>query len=63
MNRMQVKVTGLVSKFRHGCGRASNDRQFFYVNGRPFNANKVLILIAVPVPCVAMTELYRSKKP
>ncbi|KAF9519637.1 hypothetical protein BS47DRAFT_1336722 [Hydnum rufescens UP504] len=50
-SKMQVKVTGLVSKFRHGCGRASNDRQFFYVNGRPFNANKVQ---------KALNEVYKS---
>ena len=34
-------MRGLTSKFSVGCGRAGTDRQFFYVNGRPCNMNKV----------------------
>ncbi|KAH8835531.1 hypothetical protein DL96DRAFT_1520136 [Flagelloscypha sp. PMI_526] len=36
-----VRVRGIISKFSLGCGRASSDRQFFYVNGRPCNMPKV----------------------
>ena len=36
-----VRVRGLISKFSVGCGRGSNDRQFFYVNGRPCDPSKV----------------------
>ncbi|KIM25641.1 hypothetical protein M408DRAFT_331017 [Serendipita vermifera MAFF 305830] len=39
--QMTVKMTGLVSKFAVGCGRSSNDRQFFYVNKRPCTLPKV----------------------
>lgn len=34
-------VRGLVSKAGHGVGRANNDRQFFFVNGRPVDVPKV----------------------
>ncbi|KAF5319675.1 hypothetical protein D9619_008398 [Psilocybe cf. subviscida] len=46
-----VQVKGLVSKFAVGCGRAANDRQFFFVNGRPCNIPKVQ---------KAFNEVYRS---
>ncbi|KAG0143804.1 hypothetical protein CROQUDRAFT_660779 [Cronartium quercuum f. sp. fusiforme G11] len=36
-----VKVEGLISKPAHGQGRTSADRQFFYINGRPFAPSKV----------------------
>ena len=36
-----VKVEGLISKFVVGAGRTSVDRQFFFVNGRPYNPGKV----------------------
>lgn len=36
-----VKVKGLVSKFTVGAGRTTSDRQFFFVNGRPYNPGKV----------------------
>ncbi|BFI23248.1 radial spoke head protein 10B [Marchantia polymorpha subsp. ruderalis] len=44
-------VEGFVSKPGAGCGRASGDRQFFYVNGRPVDMPKVAKLL---------NELYRS---
>jgi DNA mismatch repair protein PMS2 len=31
----KIEVLGYVSKSAHGQGRASSDRQFFYVNSRP----------------------------
>ncbi|KAF9484575.1 DNA mismatch repair protein MutL [Pholiota conissans] len=46
-----VQVKGLVSKFAVGCGRTGTDRQFFYVNGRPCNMNKVQ---------KTFNEVYRS---
>ncbi|KAF8318503.1 DNA mismatch repair protein MutL [Clavulina sp. PMI_390] len=38
---IQVLVDGYISVFAHGKGRASNDRQFFYINGRPCTLPKV----------------------
>ena len=35
-----VRVKGLVSKFALGTGRTTSDRQYFYVNGRPYNPGK-----------------------
>ncbi|KAF8551157.1 DNA mismatch repair protein MutL [Imleria badia] len=46
-----VKVQGLISKFAVGAGRTSVDRQFFFVNGRPFNPGKVQ---------KAINEVYRT---
>jgi DNA mismatch repair protein PMS2 len=44
-----VSVKGLISKPTHGSGRSTADRQFFFVNGRPFNPSKVcLIHFAAP---------------
>ncbi|CAH7673285.1 hypothetical protein PPACK8108_LOCUS8172 [Phakopsora pachyrhizi] len=37
----EVVVEGLISRPSHGYGRNSSDRQFFYINGRPFNPNKI----------------------
>ncbi|KAF8340350.1 histidine kinase-like ATPase [Cantharellus anzutake] len=38
---IEVSVNGLISKFSHGSGRATSDRQFFYINNRPTNSPKV----------------------
>ncbi|KAF8129881.1 DNA mismatch repair protein MutL [Boletus edulis] len=46
-----VKVQGLISKFAVGAGRTSVDRQFFFVNGRPYNPGKVQ---------KAINEVYRT---
>lgn len=37
----KVRIRGLISKFKHGAGRTTSDRQFFFVNGRPCNIGKV----------------------
>ncbi|KAL0948421.1 hypothetical protein HGRIS_011002 [Hohenbuehelia grisea] len=50
-DQLEITVKGLVSKFSVGCGRAGTDRQFFFVNGRPCNLNKVQKLF---------NEVYRS---
>ncbi|KAI5999252.1 DNA mismatch repair protein MutL, partial [Pisolithus albus] len=49
-----VCVQGLVSKFVIGAGRTTNDRQYFFVNGRPFNAGKASIVQK------AFNEVYRT---
>ncbi|PWY98544.1 DNA mismatch repair protein MutL [Testicularia cyperi] len=46
-----VTVTGLISKPTYGSGRASSDRQFFYINGRPWEAGRV---------SRAFNEVYKS---
>lgn len=46
-----VKVRGLISKFAVGVGRTGSDRQFFFVNGRPYNPGKIQ---------KAFNEVYRS---
>ncbi|KAI6131694.1 histidine kinase-like ATPase [Pisolithus croceorrhizus] len=46
-----VHVQGLVSKFVIGAGRTTNDRQYFFINGRPYNAGKVQ---------KAFNEVYRT---
>lgn len=38
---IDVRVSGLISKFVVGGGRSGTDRQFFYVNGRPCAPSKV----------------------
>ncbi|KAI0753876.1 hypothetical protein C8Q74DRAFT_345760 [Fomes fomentarius] len=45
----EVRVCGLISKFVVGSGRNGNDRQFFFVNGRPCAPTKK-----------ALNEVYRS---
>lgn len=40
------KVEGFVSKVGAGVGRSDNDRQFFFINGRPFDLPKVCLLVA-----------------
>ncbi|KAG8827300.1 hypothetical protein FRC17_007890 [Serendipita sp. 399] len=39
--QITVEVSGMVSRFAVGCGRASNDRQFFFINQRPCNLSKI----------------------
>jgi len=46
-----VQVRGLISKFAVNSGRTTTDRQFFFVNGRPYNPSKVQ---------KAFNEVYRS---
>ncbi len=46
-----VTVVGLVSKPVYGSGRTSSDRQFFYINGRPWEAGRV---------SRAFNEVYKS---
>ncbi|KAJ9116412.1 hypothetical protein QFC22_004854 [Naganishia vaughanmartiniae] len=46
-----VRVTGLISASLFGSGRASSDRQYYYINGRPFVATKI---------ARAVNELYKS---
>nr|WJN24954.1 mismatch repair protein [Pseudozyma thailandica] len=46
-----VTVAGLISKPTYGNGRTSSDRQFFYINGRPWEAGRV---------SRAFNEVYKS---
>ncbi|KAJ9099264.1 hypothetical protein QFC21_004145 [Naganishia friedmannii] len=46
-----VRVTGLISASAFGKGRTSSDRQYYYINGRPFVATKI---------ARAVNELYKS---
>lgn len=39
-------VKGLISKPQAGAGRTSTDRQFYFINGRPFEAKVCLFLDA-----------------
>jgi len=39
--QVKPRVEGFVSKVGSGVGRTDNDRQFFYVNGRPVDLPKV----------------------
>ncbi|KIM43925.1 hypothetical protein M413DRAFT_371356 [Hebeloma cylindrosporum] len=48
---ISIHLKGLISKFSVGCGRTGTDRQFFYINGRPCNMNKVQ---------KAFNEVYRT---
>lgn len=57
-----VKVQGLISKFAIGAGRTSVDRQFFFVNGRPYNPGKVSFCNAVKY-IVPYAGHRRSRKP
>ncbi|KAK4700264.1 DNA mismatch repair protein PMS2, partial [Phenoliferia sp. Uapishka_3] len=47
----KVHVKGLISKPTTGSGRTSTNRQFYYVNGRPFTPTKV---------AKAVNETYKS---
>lgn len=57
-----VRLQGLISKFAVGAGRTSVDRQFFFVNGRPYNPGKVSSYDAVEY-IVPNTWHCRSRKP
>ena len=50
-NSSTVIVKGLISKPVYGSGRTSSDRQFFYINGRPWEAGRV---------SRAFNEVYKS---
>ncbi|KOS13340.1 mismatch repair endonuclease pms2 [Malassezia pachydermatis] len=55
-----VRVHGLVSKPMPGSGRSSGDRQYFYINGRPWDSSKMAHLFnqvyrtfnATQYPCI-----------
>nr|WJN24950.1 mismatch repair protein [Farysia itapuensis] len=47
----RVRVEGLISKPSYGSGRTSSDRQFYYINGRPWDAGRV---------SRAFNEVYKS---
>lgn len=53
-----VKVKGLVSKFTVGAGRTTSDRQFFFVNGRPYNPGKVSCALLGFLFCVRTGAPY-----
>ncbi|KAG9086210.1 hypothetical protein FS749_003846 [Ceratobasidium sp. UAMH 11750] len=36
-----VRVRGMISKFSHISGRLTSERQFFYLNGRPFEPKQI----------------------
>ncbi|KAL4239948.1 hypothetical protein ACF0H5_000744 [Mactra antiquata] len=40
-NSSIFSIEGYISKCDHGQGRSSTDRQFFFINGRPFDSNKL----------------------
>lgn len=46
-----VLITGLISKPAKGSGRTSSDRQFLYINGRPWDSLKIT---------KAFNEIYRQ---
>ena len=43
LSGQERKVVGYISKVGAGVGRSDNDRQFFFINGRPFDLPKVRI--------------------
>lgn len=45
VNAVPMRVTGLISKPVLGAGRSSGDRQYFYVNKRPWDASKVAAVV------------------
>ena len=47
----QFSVAGLLSDCQHGQGRSTTDRQFFYVNDRPWDATRAAKVV---------NEVYRS---
>lgn len=65
---LTVGVRGLVSRPNSGCGRSSGDRQFFYLNGRPWeNAKLARVFNEVyhgynmaQVPCVVVDVQVRT---
>ncbi|KAG8688469.1 hypothetical protein FRC11_005408, partial [Ceratobasidium sp. 423] len=50
-DELQVRVRGLISKFAHMSGRLTSERQFFYLNGRPFEPKQIQ---------KAFNEIYKS---
>ncbi|GAA5949061.1 hypothetical protein JCM3765_003999 [Sporobolomyces pararoseus] len=50
----EVKVRGLISKPSAGNGRTSGNRQFYFINGRPFHPTKI---------AKAINEVYKSFVP
>ena len=61
-NDTQVHVRGLISRFAVGYGRASSDRQFFFVNGRPCNPGKVFSYYHVGLLLVPTRSLLRYRR-
>lgn len=47
----RVRIEGLISKPSYGSGRTSSDRQFYYINGRPWDAGRI---------SRAFNEVYKS---
>ncbi|CAI2191264.1 5655_t:CDS:10, partial [Funneliformis geosporum] len=50
-NRYTIHMIGHISKPMKGHGRGSNDRQYFFINGRPCNLPKI---------AKAINEIYKS---
>eukprot|EP00002_Diphylleia_rotans_P004460 TRINITY_DN1329_c0_g1_i15.p1 TRINITY_DN1329_c0_g1~~TRINITY_DN1329_c0_g1_i15.p1 ORF type:complete len:719 (-),score=147.45 TRINITY_DN1329_c0_g1_i15:876-3032(-) len=50
----QVRMCGIISRKTTNCGRSANDRQFYFINGRPVDIPKFSKLI---------NEIYRSFNP
>ncbi|RLN96962.1 hypothetical protein BBJ28_00000687, partial [Nothophytophthora sp. Chile5] len=51
LSAQERKVVGYVSKVGAGVGRSDNDRQFFFINGRPFD---------LPKMAKALNEVWRQ---
>ena len=49
------KIWGMVSRAGEGVGRADNDRQFVYINGRPVDLPKVIMALSESVRCSPST--------
>lgn len=43
--QLPFKFECLISDAKHGSGRSSSDRQFFYINSRPCEPNKIMKLV------------------
>lgn len=43
VKKVERKIWGMVSRAGAGVGRADNDRQFVYLNGRPVDLPKVMM--------------------
>ncbi|XP_026835727.1 mismatch repair endonuclease PMS2 isoform X3 [Drosophila erecta] len=41
LNQADIKLEGFISSCRHGAGRSSRDRQFFFVNSRPCDPKNI----------------------
>ncbi|KAH8277682.1 hypothetical protein KR018_003476 [Drosophila ironensis] len=41
LNQAQIQLEGFISSCRHGAGRSSRDRQFFFVNSRPCDPKNI----------------------